>query len=188
MGVRAYVPALGRFLSPDPVPGGSANAYDYANQNPLTNIDLDGNACRIAFRGGADGAPSPDDVEHTTRYIRLEIEAEVHCNFRSLNGRRYTPRATRISVRLEGQVNGEPVETPYSTVTCPRSASRNRCSAIVQMTITYDCGSGIYRVRGHASAAYQLDSGRWIGVPARNSRHSGGGWFKGGVPGCDPPG
>jgi RHS repeat-associated protein len=42
MGVRAYVPAMGRFTSPDPLIGGSANAYDYAMQDPINNIDLDG--------------------------------------------------------------------------------------------------------------------------------------------------
>jgi RHS repeat-associated protein len=42
MGVRSYVPSLGRFLSPDPVKGGSANAYDYANQDPLNQSDLGG--------------------------------------------------------------------------------------------------------------------------------------------------
>lgn len=42
MGVRSYVPALGRFLSPDPIKGGSANAYDYANQDPVNNFDLTG--------------------------------------------------------------------------------------------------------------------------------------------------
>lgn len=45
MGVRSYVPALGRFLSPDPVLGGSANPYDYANQNPINNYDLTGEKC-----------------------------------------------------------------------------------------------------------------------------------------------
>jgi RHS repeat-associated protein len=46
MGVRSYVPALGRFTSVDPVRGGSANDYDYANQDPINTYDLDG---QIAF-------------------------------------------------------------------------------------------------------------------------------------------
>jgi RHS repeat-associated protein len=45
MGVRLYVPAMGRFLQVDPVEGGSANNYDYANQDPINNFDLDGNFC-----------------------------------------------------------------------------------------------------------------------------------------------
>jgi RHS repeat-associated protein len=42
MGARVYIPTLGRFLSPDPVPGGSANRYDYCNQDPLNELDLGG--------------------------------------------------------------------------------------------------------------------------------------------------
>jgi RHS repeat-associated protein len=45
MGVRLYNPTLGRFLQVDPVPGGSANDYDYASQDPINNYDLDGNIC-----------------------------------------------------------------------------------------------------------------------------------------------
>ncbi|MEX1141812.1 MAG: RHS repeat-associated core domain-containing protein, partial [Thermoleophilaceae bacterium] len=42
MGVRSYVPAMGRFTSTDPVVGGSANDYDYANQDPINQDDLTG--------------------------------------------------------------------------------------------------------------------------------------------------
>jgi RHS repeat-associated protein len=45
MGVRSYVPAMGRFLSPDPVLGGSANAYEYASGDPVNNFDLTGEKC-----------------------------------------------------------------------------------------------------------------------------------------------
>ncbi len=51
MGVRSYVPALGRFLQVDPVLGGSANPYDYVNQDPLNDFDLDGRICSLKCWG-----------------------------------------------------------------------------------------------------------------------------------------
>ena len=42
MGVRLYHPGTGRFLSVDPVPGGSASAYDYCNGDPVNCTDLNG--------------------------------------------------------------------------------------------------------------------------------------------------
>ncbi|MFI6002225.1 DNRLRE domain-containing protein [Streptomyces sp. NPDC051366] len=46
MGVRMYSPATGRFLTSDPVYGGSATAYDYANQDPGNQFDPSG---RMAY-------------------------------------------------------------------------------------------------------------------------------------------
>jgi len=45
MGVRAYDPHIGRFLSQDPIAGGSANDYDYVNADPINNLDLGGTFC-----------------------------------------------------------------------------------------------------------------------------------------------
>ena len=50
MGVRSYVPALGRFLQVDPVLGGAANAYDYALQDPVNTYDLDGRCITCVLR------------------------------------------------------------------------------------------------------------------------------------------
>ena len=58
MGVRIYSPILGRFLQTDSIPGGSANAYDYANQDPVNQFDLGGRmACQSSDE--CSNAPAP---------------------------------------------------------------------------------------------------------------------------------
>ncbi|HEV3047041.1 MAG TPA: RHS repeat-associated core domain-containing protein [Solirubrobacteraceae bacterium] len=42
MGARSYIPQLGRFLQPDPIPGGSANAYAYTFGDPVNTSDPSG--------------------------------------------------------------------------------------------------------------------------------------------------
>lgn len=51
MGVRLYAPGLGRFLQVDPVRGGSDNDYEYGEQDPVNNVDLDGRASRNLTTG-----------------------------------------------------------------------------------------------------------------------------------------
>ena len=59
MGVRMYVPFLGRFLAADPVAGGNSGWYNYPN-DPINMLDLNGDTCslRVAERGGCGGAKS----------------------------------------------------------------------------------------------------------------------------------
>jgi RHS repeat-associated protein len=44
MGARSYIPQLGRFLQPDPVPGGSASAYGYTFGDPINSSDPSGSS------------------------------------------------------------------------------------------------------------------------------------------------
>ncbi len=49
MGARSYVPQLGRFLQPDPRPGGSANAYSYTFGDPVNTSDPSGEYSGVAI-------------------------------------------------------------------------------------------------------------------------------------------
>jgi RHS repeat-associated protein len=68
MGQRLYDPASGRFLQTDPVPGGSANRYDYASQNPVNETDLSGKLpCRTGIF-----LVCPPVVEKTLYWLRVD--------------------------------------------------------------------------------------------------------------------
>jgi hypothetical protein len=69
MGVRSYLPALGRFLTPDPVVGGSANAYDYAFQDPVNNFDLAGTVCNKGNANKEDCRRAQNRVERRVRSV-----------------------------------------------------------------------------------------------------------------------
>ncbi len=73
MGVRSYVPALGRFLTPDPIPGGSANAYDYANQDPINEFDLEG-TCSTKKKCAAARKEAKANVRKAVTHIRARMQ------------------------------------------------------------------------------------------------------------------
>lgn len=77
MGARIYVPQLGRFLQPDPVYGGSANAYEYAYQDPINQMDLDGR-CPLCvplavatFRAGIAAYSARKRLQAAQRAVRI---------------------------------------------------------------------------------------------------------------------
>ncbi|HEY8717729.1 RHS repeat-associated core domain-containing protein, partial [Pengzhenrongella sp.] len=100
MGYRLYNPTLGRFLSTDPVPGGSANAYDYVNQDPINQFDLDGTWSR-----------------HYLRYIRHHGYRSYYHHWRNYPG--YYGQRERNSWRRHRQVRRLHYGKPVSYQTMP---------------------------------------------------------------------
>ncbi len=85
MGDREYIPELGRFDQVDPIAGGSANAYDYAYQDPINATDLNGDAPEPLFvTCGLSFSHSYDQSDSTYHYsARLSCNADVTVNFRA---------------------------------------------------------------------------------------------------------
>ena len=77
MGVRSYVPQIGRFLQPDPIPGGSANAYAYTDGNPVNETDVTGGYVENNYLGGIFAGQNQEAIEmEAAREAAARAEAE----------------------------------------------------------------------------------------------------------------
>ncbi len=100
MGVRSYVPQLGRFLQPDPKPGGSANAYAYTFGDPINTNDLSGesaipgwlsefaseNAHRVVAEEAAREAAARAEAERKAAEAAAAAEVDAGMNATFVSG------------------------------------------------------------------------------------------------------
>jgi RHS repeat-associated protein len=91
MGVRLYDPNLGRFLQTDPIAGGSANNYDYANQDPVNGFDLGGDisSCSDDYCGAAQAVAQASNEE--SPLVRSSDFYNANQNLRENNKIRNAP-------------------------------------------------------------------------------------------------
>ncbi len=94
MGARIYVPGTGRFLSTDPIYGGSANSYDYCSGDAVNCSDVTGTfSCRI------------DRISKNSNWFRQQITVRWSCRF-SHNETRFIMKAATIVVRIWALIVG----------------------------------------------------------------------------------
>lgn len=83
MGARSYVPAIGRFISVDPIRGGSANAYDYTNADPVNGFDLAGTKPHDGGRAGScAGSAHIWSPKVNSRGNRQASYGQIHLRYR----------------------------------------------------------------------------------------------------------
>ena len=143
MSVRLYNAATGRFLTVDPVPGGSANDYDYANQNPVTNFDLNGKWC--VAQVGTTCTRYPKDkygryvpVSYSARNKMLTKHGITWSTLQWLISRLSQREAQKLAVVYGDTVFEYRCTTSWFTTTCNRTGR----SVYVKMVVEFKSMNG----------------------------------------------
>jgi RHS repeat-associated protein len=148
MGARSYVPEIGRFLSTDPVAGGSANAYDYANADPLTTFDLNGETGDRACYVGSIGCECVlwSHLEKGSRRGTMTLTVVRKCN--RAGGISYRGSRTRFEARMpHGTFHSIPPPAPvYPSIKAACTNEAAACQNYQKYEDTLHCQSGmVYR-------------------------------------------
>jgi RHS repeat-associated protein len=110
MGARLYEPALGRFVQADPVPGGSANGYDYTSQDPVDGLDLDG-TCGLfgnpfhICRGFGPTNPSPYNCKVIQDYAHVSTHAKQQQGLLRIGGTVVVRCSVPVEIAAIGKVS-----------------------------------------------------------------------------------
>ena len=106
MGQRLYSPQVGRFLEVDPVEGGSANDYDYANAEPINTFDLDGFCAETPtqrVRSIYCTPSTPREFAQARRNERAQAGRREHRRAAEIAQDRARARVPRVSVCGKGE-------------------------------------------------------------------------------------
>ena len=126
MGARPYLPALGRFLTVDPVEGGSANDYDYVNANPVNATDLDGTRAR-RHRYWHPWRPSPHELKR--RMARQMVRAAQRAQ-RAMIQRVVDARSRAARERFKGSLRLDIWADWISNLAGPAGGLSLACSSL----------------------------------------------------------
>lgn len=127
MGARSYVPEIGRFLQPDPIPGGSANAYSYTVGDPVNSSDPSGEFTASYVRASPkDGQQAPQNASpYKKRSAAPPKKRQPESQPKSQDKKQPGPQNQQLAPSTAKKKNGKKAANTNTLQTC-RQVSRDK--------------------------------------------------------------
>jgi RHS repeat-associated protein len=193
MGARSYIPQLGRFLQPDPRPGGSANAYTYTFGDPVNSSDpsgeytfagvgsslegyLEGRGAEAAAQQAAENAAARAEAERKAREAEEAAEAVAGPQYEEEweEWEEWEEEYEYVSYQHGGKSAGEEGHVEAATLVQPLGgeASREGEAAAALGSALPLCKAGSEGPCAHDARAVCNDRGMCHGGSSGRSRRS----------------